>query len=126
MLLSRRAFLRWALGGVAAMAALAGYPFVEAMASPRVARYRLTPKKWTPGLKLHIVAPSEKTSERTSGALSSRCSGLANCGGIDGTSSRVPPSPAVTFTVGKPKLRTLIPGQPPSAATPGRMIKFAG
>jgi predicted MPP superfamily phosphohydrolase len=56
MLLSRRAFLRWALGGVAAMAALAGYPFVEAMASPRAARYRLTPKKWTPGLKLHLVA----------------------------------------------------------------------
>jgi predicted MPP superfamily phosphohydrolase len=55
-MLSRRAFLRWAFGGVAAMAALAGYPFAEAMASPRVARYRLTPQKWTPGLSLHIVA----------------------------------------------------------------------
>ncbi|MDH6269516.1 putative MPP superfamily phosphohydrolase [Rhizobium sp. SG_E_25_P2] len=56
MLLSRRAFLRWALGGAAALAAFAGYPFAEAMASPRVARYRLTPRKWAPGFKLHIAA----------------------------------------------------------------------
>jgi predicted MPP superfamily phosphohydrolase len=55
-MLSRRAFLRWAFGGVAAIATLAGYPLVEVMATPRVARYRLTPRKWTSGLSLHIVA----------------------------------------------------------------------
>ncbi|WP_137154935.1 metallophosphoesterase [Rhizobium sp. FKL33] len=55
-MLSRRAFLRWAFGGLATVAAFAGYPLVEVMATPRVTRYRLTPRNWTPRLKLHVVA----------------------------------------------------------------------
>ncbi|MDB5524625.1 MAG: ykuE [Rhizobium sp.] len=35
---------------------MAGYPVVEAMATPRVTRFQLTPPNWTPGLRLKIVA----------------------------------------------------------------------
>ena len=44
------------LRGMIAGAALAGYPVFEAMATPRITRYQLTPPNWTPGLKLKIVA----------------------------------------------------------------------
>lgn len=55
-MLTRRGFLKWALRGIVAGAALAGFPVIEAMATPRVMRYQLTPPNWTPGLKLKIVA----------------------------------------------------------------------
>lgn len=40
---------------MAAGAAFAGFPVVEAMATPRISRYSLTPRNWTAGLKLKIV-----------------------------------------------------------------------
>lgn len=42
--------------GIVAAAAFAGYPVIEAMATPRVTQYQLTPPNWTPGLKLKIAA----------------------------------------------------------------------
>jgi predicted MPP superfamily phosphohydrolase len=44
------------LRGIVAGVALAGIPVIEAMASPRITRYNLTPPHWTPGLKLKIAA----------------------------------------------------------------------
>jgi len=55
-LITRRGFLKLVLKGFVAGAALAGFPVVEAMATPRITRYALNPPHWTPGLKLKIVA----------------------------------------------------------------------
>jgi predicted MPP superfamily phosphohydrolase len=55
-LLTRRGFLKLVLRGAIAAAALTGLPVYEAMATPRVAKYQLTPPNWTPGLKLRIAA----------------------------------------------------------------------
>lgn len=55
-MLTRRGFLKLLLSGVAAVAALPGYATgIEAMGTPRITRYKLTPRNWTPGLKLKIV-----------------------------------------------------------------------
>jgi predicted MPP superfamily phosphohydrolase len=54
-LFTRRGFLRLLWRGGLALAAMAGYPFVEAMAWPGITTYRLTPPRWTPGLKLRVV-----------------------------------------------------------------------
>lgn len=53
---TRRGFLKLMSGGFVAFAALAGFPVFEAMATPRITRYSLTPPNWTAGLKLRIVA----------------------------------------------------------------------
>jgi len=53
--LTRRGFLKFMFRCAAAGVALAGFSVVEAMATPRVTRYRLTPPNWTPGLKLKIA-----------------------------------------------------------------------
>jgi predicted MPP superfamily phosphohydrolase len=55
-LLTRRGFLKFVFKGIVAGAALFGYPVVEAMATPRITRYRVTPHNWTPGLRLKIAA----------------------------------------------------------------------
>lgn len=55
-MLTRRGFLKLVLRSIVAGAALAGIPLVEAMATPRITRYQLTPPRWTPGLKLRIAA----------------------------------------------------------------------
>ena len=55
-MLTRRGFLKLMLRGVVAAAALAGMPVFEAMATPRVTKYQLTPPNWTPGLRLKIAA----------------------------------------------------------------------
>jgi hypothetical protein len=55
-LLTRRGFLKFVLRGIIAGAAVVGVPAVEAMATPRITRYQLTPPNWTPGLKLKIAA----------------------------------------------------------------------
>jgi predicted MPP superfamily phosphohydrolase len=54
-LLTRRGFLKLMCGGFAAAATFLGFPVYEAMATPRVTRYRLTPPNWTPGLTLKVV-----------------------------------------------------------------------
>lgn len=54
-MLTRRGFLKFVLRGMVAVAALAGFPVIEAMATPRVTRYALTPRNWTSGLKLKIA-----------------------------------------------------------------------
>ena len=55
-MITRRGFLKLCLTGIAASAAVLGFPVVEVMARPRITRYALTPSNWTPGLKLKIVA----------------------------------------------------------------------
>lgn len=56
-MLTRRGFLKFVWTGFAACAALAGYSVgIEAMGTPRITRYSLTPPNWTPGLRLKIVA----------------------------------------------------------------------
>lgn len=52
---TRRAFLKLLLKGGLALAALGGYPVAEAMAWPRITTYRLTPPRWTDGLKLKVA-----------------------------------------------------------------------
>jgi predicted MPP superfamily phosphohydrolase len=54
-MLSRREFLKFALGGATAAAAFLSYPVGEAMARPIVASYRLKPPGWTPGLSLRAA-----------------------------------------------------------------------
>lgn len=41
--------------GLLSAAAIAGYPFLEVLGPPRINRYALTPRGWTPGLKLRAA-----------------------------------------------------------------------
>ena len=54
-MLTRRGFLKFLWRGGLALAALAGYPVIEAMARPRITTYSLTPPNWTPGLTLRAA-----------------------------------------------------------------------
>ncbi|CDZ35050.1 Putative metallophosphoesterase YkuE [Neorhizobium galegae bv. officinalis] len=54
-MLTRRTLLKAFAGGVATLFALVAYPFVEVMARPRLTQYAVTPRRWTPGLKLRVV-----------------------------------------------------------------------
>jgi predicted MPP superfamily phosphohydrolase len=57
MMLTRRGFLKFVWRMMLAGAAVTTYATgVEAMGTPDVTTFRLTPKGWTPGLKLRIVA----------------------------------------------------------------------
>ncbi len=53
-MLTRRSLLKLLAGGVIAAVGTVAFPFLEAFAKPRIQSYRLTPKRWTPGLKLNI------------------------------------------------------------------------
>ncbi|WP_026620280.1 uncharacterized protein M728_002629 [Ensifer sp. WSM1721] len=56
-MITRRGFMKLFGGSFASFAALGSYGFaVEPLARLNIARYRLTPPGWTPGLKLRIVA----------------------------------------------------------------------
>lgn len=54
-MLTRRTLLKAFAGGVATLFALVAYPFMEVMARPRLTQYAVTPRRWTPGLKLRVV-----------------------------------------------------------------------
>jgi predicted MPP superfamily phosphohydrolase len=59
-MITRRGFMKLVGGSFASFAALGSYAFaVEPLARLNVARYRLTPPGWTPGLKLRVVALSD-------------------------------------------------------------------
>ncbi|OWO92655.1 metallophosphoesterase [Rhizobium esperanzae] len=56
-MITRRGFFKVLGGGIAGVMALGSYAFAyEPLARLGIARYRLTPPGWTPGLKLRIVA----------------------------------------------------------------------
>jgi len=56
-MLGRRAFLKLFSGSIFGLIALGGYAFgYEPVVRLNVTRYALTPPRWTPGLKLRIVA----------------------------------------------------------------------
>ncbi|ASY64196.1 proteinPredicted phosphohydrolase [Sinorhizobium sojae CCBAU 05684] len=56
-MITRRGFMTLVGGGFASFAALGGYAFaVEPLARLSIARYRVIPPGWTPGLKLRLVA----------------------------------------------------------------------
>lgn len=56
-MITRRGFFKVLGGGFAGVMALGGYAFAyEPLARFGIARYRLTPPGWTPGLKLRVVA----------------------------------------------------------------------
>ncbi|NRP69856.1 3',5'-cyclic adenosine monophosphate phosphodiesterase CpdA [Ensifer psoraleae] len=56
-MITRRGFLQTLGSGFASFAALGSYAFaIEPLARLNIARYRLTPPGWTPGLKLRVVA----------------------------------------------------------------------
>jgi predicted MPP superfamily phosphohydrolase len=55
-MISRRRFLQWVVGLGAAGMATAAYGFgIEPMSGPRITRYRLRPKRWSPGFNLSIA-----------------------------------------------------------------------
>lgn len=47
-MITRRALLKLAGAGLLAGVAAATYPVVEAIGAPRITRYPLTPRHWTP------------------------------------------------------------------------------
>ncbi|WP_246658198.1 metallophosphoesterase [Rhizobium sp. FKY42] len=51
----RRTVLKLMASGLLAGLATISYPFLEAFARPRIQSYRVTPRKWTPGLRLKIA-----------------------------------------------------------------------
>jgi predicted MPP superfamily phosphohydrolase len=55
MIITRRGVLKLLGAGLVTVVATAAYPFVEALASPLVTRYPLTPRGWTPGLRLRVA-----------------------------------------------------------------------
>jgi len=55
-MITRRGFVKLACSGFAFGAGLAGFSVTEAMATPKITRYALTPQQWTAGLKLRICA----------------------------------------------------------------------
>ena len=56
-MITRRGFVKLAAAAWFALLSLPAYAAgIEAMGKPRVTRYALTPPRWTPGLKLRIVA----------------------------------------------------------------------
>ncbi|MBY4610366.1 metallophosphoesterase [Rhizobium sp. 9T] len=56
-MITRRGFFKVLGGGIAGVMSLGGYAFAyEPLARLGIARYRLTPPGWTPGLKLRVVA----------------------------------------------------------------------
>ena len=56
-MISRRGFFKVLGGGIAGVMSLGGYAFAyEPLVRLGIARYRLTPPGWTPGLKLRVVA----------------------------------------------------------------------
>jgi predicted MPP superfamily phosphohydrolase len=56
---TRRRFLKTAVAAIAVLAAAMGYPTAEAMAEPEISTYRLTPRNWTPGLRLRVAILSD-------------------------------------------------------------------
>ncbi|MBW6421526.1 metallophosphoesterase [Rhizobium sp. XQZ8] len=54
-MISRRGFLKTLGGGFAALMALGGYAVAEPLVRLVTTRYALTPRRWTPGLKLRVV-----------------------------------------------------------------------
>ena len=54
-MITRRGVLKLLGAGLATIVATAAYPFVEVLGSPFVTRYPLTPRGWTPGLKLRVA-----------------------------------------------------------------------
>ncbi len=54
-MISRRGFLKAVGGGIAALAALAGYAVAEPLLRLQTERYALTPPGWAPGLKLRVA-----------------------------------------------------------------------
>ncbi|PDT12223.1 metallophosphoesterase [Rhizobium sp. M1] len=56
-MITRRGFFKVLGGGIAGVMSLGGYAFAyEPLVRLGIARYRLTPPGWTPGLKLRVVA----------------------------------------------------------------------
>lgn len=51
----RRTVLKLMASGLLAGLATVSYPFLEAFARPRIQSYHVTPRKWTPGLRLKIA-----------------------------------------------------------------------
>lgn len=58
-MITRRALLKLAGAGLLAGLAAATYPVVEAIGAPRVTRYPLTPRRWTPGLRLRVAVVAD-------------------------------------------------------------------
>lgn len=54
-MLRRRTMLKLMASGFLAGLATVSYPFLEAFARPRIQHYRLTPLRWTPGLRLKVA-----------------------------------------------------------------------
>jgi uncharacterized protein len=54
-MITRRRLLQLFGVGLLGLFATAAYPFVEAVARPRVANYAFTPRGWTPGLRLRVA-----------------------------------------------------------------------
>lgn len=54
-MISRRGLLKTLGGSLAAVLAFGGYAVAEPLRGPRVVRYALTPRGWTPGLKLRVA-----------------------------------------------------------------------
>ncbi|MDB5542378.1 MAG: ykuE [Devosia sp.] len=54
-MITRRGVLKLFGAGFVALLATAAYPFIEVLARPRITRYALTPRSWTPGLALRVA-----------------------------------------------------------------------
>lgn len=54
-MITRRGLLKLFGVGVLGLIATAAYPFIEALARPRVTNYALTPRGWPAGLKLRVA-----------------------------------------------------------------------
>lgn len=54
-MITRRGLLKLFGVGFLGLVAAAAYPFTEVMGRPRITRYALTPRSWTPGLSLRVA-----------------------------------------------------------------------
>lgn len=54
-MITRRGLMKLFGAGVLSLLATAAYPFTEVMGRPRITRYALTPRGWTPGLSLRVA-----------------------------------------------------------------------
>ncbi len=54
-MITRRGLVKLFGAGFLSLLATAAYPFTEVMGRPRITRYPLTPRGWTPGLSLRVA-----------------------------------------------------------------------